>query len=187
MPEATLRVLSGLRECRSDKAFTPHPTIGAPCRRRRCASCPAYGDSGRIRRLRRIRQSAHHAGGDAYASCPAYGDSGRIRRLRRIRHSAHHAGGDAYASCPAYGNVDRIRRLRRIRHSAHPCRRRRCASCPAYESVGRIRSLRRIRQSVREQEEIYVGRVRRSRSPAKRINNNYTRDPTREMSGRSPK
>ncbi|WP_250179815.1 aminotransferase class III-fold pyridoxal phosphate-dependent enzyme [Escherichia coli] len=29
----------------------------APCRRRRCASCPAYGDPGRIRRLRRIRQS----------------------------------------------------------------------------------------------------------------------------------
>lgn len=27
MPEATLRVLSGLRESRSDKAFTPHPTI----------------------------------------------------------------------------------------------------------------------------------------------------------------
>ncbi len=27
MPEATLRVLSGLRGSRSDKAFTPHPTI----------------------------------------------------------------------------------------------------------------------------------------------------------------
>ncbi|ENC24540.1 hypothetical protein ECP02994389_4866 [Escherichia coli P0299438.9] len=26
MPEATLRVLSGLRGSRSDKAFTPHPT-----------------------------------------------------------------------------------------------------------------------------------------------------------------
>ncbi|MFP1453572.1 hypothetical protein ACLB1N_32330 [Escherichia coli] len=39
----------------------------------------------------------------------------------------------------------------------------------------------------REQEEINACRVRRSRSPAKRINNNYTRDPAREMSGRSPK
>ncbi len=27
MPEATLRVLSGLRGSESDKAFTPHPTI----------------------------------------------------------------------------------------------------------------------------------------------------------------
>ncbi|MGQ7181733.1 hypothetical protein ACUOA5_45440, partial [Escherichia coli] len=47
-----------------DKAFTPHPAIGARClmRRLRVLSClQPLPNVGRIRHLRRIRQSVHDA------------------------------------------------------------------------------------------------------------------------------
>ncbi|WP_237580306.1 hypothetical protein, partial [Escherichia albertii] len=69
MPDATLdasyQAYRPVPNRRPDKAFTPHPSVGAQCLMRRLTRlirptglCPTVG---RIRRLRRIRQSAHNA------------------------------------------------------------------------------------------------------------------------------
>ncbi|AWU92015.1 hypothetical protein DM608_14595 [Escherichia coli] len=69
MPDATLvasyHAYRFVPNRRPDKAFTPHPAVGAQCLMRRLSRlimptslCRTVG---RIRRSRRIRQSAHNA------------------------------------------------------------------------------------------------------------------------------
>ncbi|WP_206689531.1 hypothetical protein, partial [Escherichia coli] len=69
MPDATLNAsyhaYRFVPNRRPDKAFTPHPAVGAQCLMRRLTRlimptglCRTVG---RIRRSRRIRQSAHNA------------------------------------------------------------------------------------------------------------------------------
>ena len=121
MPDATLARLimpTAVAERRPDKAFTPHPAIGARClmRRLRVLSClQPLPNVGWIRRLRRIRQ---FSAPDEGAKCRVAGITDCSNHFARLRRSvwsiprSDFRGAAAFrtgrlACCPA-GDENRI-------------------------------------------------------------------------------